>query len=282
MLTNNHVNAPTQFIEVGEIRFAYRRLGKKTGTPILLLGHFRANMENWDPAVTDGLGRDRPVILFSNTGIGASSGSTPDNVLQMAKDAITFIDAMGLQLIDLLGFSLGGFIAQQVTILRPDLIRRLVLAGTGPEGGEDMEKFTDEVTKAAINEPPLLEDFLLLFFSPSEKGQKAGKEFWNRRHLREAGIEPATTIEVMGAQAKAIADWGIPANQFLQLKRITQPVLIMNGNNDIMVPTKNSYLMFKHIENSKLILYPDSGHGFLFQYPLEFVEDVSAFLNKSF
>ncbi|MFC4211620.1 alpha/beta fold hydrolase [Pedobacter lithocola] len=281
MSANTHINAPTQFIEAGSIRFAYRKIGKPSGIPILLLGHFRATMENWDPTITEGLGQDRSVILFSNTGVGATSGKTPDTVLQMAKDAIMFIEALGLKQLDLLGFSLGGFIAQQITIIRPDPVRRLVLAGTGPEGGEDMAAYPDHVTKAAINEIPVLEDFLLLFFSQSEKSQQAGRDFWERRHLRISDVEPASSMETMGAQGKAIAAWGVPGSSYSQLNKINQPVLITNGNNDIMVPTSNSYLMFRHIPSSKLILYPDSGHGFLFQYPSEFVSDVREFLNQA-
>ncbi|WP_179412701.1 alpha/beta fold hydrolase [Mucilaginibacter sp. E4BP6] len=280
-MSNTHITAINQFIEAGGISFVYRRFGKAKGTPIILLGHFRANMENWDPAVTDGLAADREVILFSNTGIGLTNGETPDTVKQMANDAILFIEALGFQQVDLLGFSLGGFVAQQITIDRPDLVRKLVLAGTGPEGGKDMQEYIPEVTVAATNEKPALEDFLLLFFSPSEAGQNAGNAFWERRHLRNTNIEPASSMQVMAAQANAIGKWGIPAKFYPKLNQIEQPVLIANGNNDIMVPTINSYIMFQNIKNSKLILYPDSGHGFLFQYPQEFVADTNAFLLNS-
>ena len=278
MANNTHTTAANQFIEAGNINFAYRRFGKQSGIPVILFAHFRASMENWDPSVTDGLAAEREVILFSNTGIGLTSGETPETVKEMAQDAILFIEALGLKQVDLLGFSLGGFIAQQITIDRPDLVRRLVLAGTGPEGGQNMQEYPPEITALAINEVPVMEDFQVLFFSPSKAGQNAGKAFWERRHLRTAQTEPPSTPQVMAAQAKAIGLWGIPAKSYPQLNEIKQPVLITNGSNDVMVPTINSYITYVNIPNSKLILYPDSGHGFLFQYPEEFVADVNAFL----
>ncbi|TCC92377.1 alpha/beta hydrolase [Pedobacter frigiditerrae] len=280
MLQHTHTTAPNQFIEAGGIRFAYRKFGKEEGVPLLMLGHFRATMENWDPSITDGLATRRTVILFSNTGIGLTSGTTPDTIAGMSKDAVLFIEALGYQQVDLLGFSLGGFIAQQITLDRPDLVRRLVLAGTGPEGGQNMQEYTPEVTIAATTEVPSLENFLYLFFSPSENSQNAGRAFWERRHLRNNDLEPASSTGVLIAQASAIGKWGIPNPALPRLKEIKHEVLVVNGNNDIMVPTINSYNLFQHLTNSKLILYPDSGHGFLFQYPDEFVQDVTQFLNK--
>lgn len=273
--------APTQYIEAGAIRFAYRRYGKETGIPLILFGHFRSSMENWDPRVTDGFAKDRPVIIFSNAGIGLTNGSTPDNVQEMAKDAIAFIDALGLDQVDLLGFSLGGFIAQEITLARPELVRYLVLAGTGPEGGKDMQTYIPDVTRVATNEFPVMEDFLYLFFPANESSQKAGKEFWNRRTERKTDLDLPSSMAVMEAQAKAIGAWGIPKDEFPKLAQIKHPVLITNGNNDIMVPTINSYILFQNIPNSKLILYPNSGHGFLFQYPDEFVTDVTLFFNQA-
>jgi pimeloyl-ACP methyl ester carboxylesterase len=272
MSSISQITAPNQFVEVGEIRFAYRKFGKTTGIPLVFLGHFRSNMESWDPMVTDGFAKDRPVVVFSNAGIGLTSGSTPETVTEMARHAILFIEALGFQLVDLLGFSLGGFIAQQITLDRPDLVRRLVLAGTGPEGGQDMKSYTPAVTKAVTSEYPGLDDFLASFFTPSDESQTAGRAFWERRNRRNIDVEPVSTKEVMIAQATAIGSWGTP-------DEIKQPVLVTNGYDDLVVPTINSYILFKHVQNSKLILYPDSGHGFLFQYAEEFVRDVSAFLS---
>jgi pimeloyl-ACP methyl ester carboxylesterase len=281
MSSYTHITAPTQFVEAGGIRFAYRKFGRNSGVPLILLGHFRSTMENWDPAVTDGLGKDRPIILFSNAGIGLTTGDTPNTVAEMSRDAILFIDALGLNQVDLLGFSLGGFIAQQITLDRPYLVRRLVLAGTGPEGGQDMQTYIPEVQKVATNAIPVVDDFLYLFFSPSRASQMAGRAFWERRHQRETDLEPASSMAVMLAQAEAIGAWGISNPAFPRLHEIKQPVLIANGHNDIVVPTINSYILFKHIVGSRLILYPDSGHGFLFQFAEEFVRDVNSFLAGS-
>lgn len=278
---NTHNTAPTQFIEAGGIRFAYRTLGADKGVPLVLMGHFRATMENWDPLVSDGLAKGRRVILFSNQGIGLSSGQTPDTIAEMASDAILFIDALGLTQVDLLGFSMGGFIAQEIVLARPELVRKLILAGTGPEGGEDMQIYIPEVTKAATNEVTTLEDFLILFFPPSEAGQNAGRAFWKRRNERKEDIDIPSTMQVMQAQGNAIGAWGIPNPAYTKLKQIKHPTLVANGYNDIMVPTVNSIILFQQLLNSKLILYPDSGHGFLFQYPEEFVTDVTLFLDKA-
>lgn len=278
---NTHLTATTEFIEAGGIRFAYRKLGRQVGTPLILMGHFRATMENWDPLVTDGLAKSRPVILFSNQGIGLTSGQTPNTIAEMAQDAILFIDALGLKQVDLLGFSMGGFIAQEIVLTRPELVRKMVLGGTGPEGGQDMQTYIPEVTRSATSAVPDMEDFLYLFFPPSEASQNAGKAFWKRRNERKDDLDIPSSPQVMQAQANAIGTWGIPNVEYPRLKEIKHPTLIANGYNDIMVPTINSIILFQHLINSKLILYPDSGHGFLFQYPEEFVTDVSLFLEKA-
>src|ERR1700722_16034135 len=202
MSTHTHITAPIQFVEAGGIRFAHRKFRRNSRPPLLKLGHFPAPMENWDPDLTDGLGKSRPIILFSNAGIGLTTGTTPNTVAEMARDAIRFIEALELKQVDLLGFSLGGFIDVQITLDRPDLVRRLVLAGTGPEGGQDMQTYIPEVQKVATNENPVMEDFLYLFFTPSESSQKAGRSFWERRHRRKADVEPASSMEVMLAQAE--------------------------------------------------------------------------------
>jgi pimeloyl-ACP methyl ester carboxylesterase len=176
-MTNSHITAPTRFIEAGGVRFAHRRFGAPTGIPVLFLQHFRGGLDNWDPTVTDGLGRDRPVILFNNAGVASSGGEPADTVSGMANHVVTFIHALGLKQVDLLGFSLGGFVAQQVVLESPDLIRRVVLAGTGPQGGEGMDAFTPKVAEQATQETPVIENFLYLSFAPSETSQAAGRAF---------------------------------------------------------------------------------------------------------
>ena len=207
-MTNSHNSAPTRFIETSGVRYAYRRFGRAAGTPIVFLQHFRGGLDNWDPAVTDGIAKDRPVILFNNAGVATSGGEPADTVAGMAEHVVTFVNALGLEQIDLLGFSLGGFVAQQVALENPDLIRRIVLAGTGPQGGEGMDSFTPKVAEHATQETPVVENFLYLFFSPSESSQAAGRAFWERRHARAEQDVPSSMV-AMRAQAAAIASWGV-------------------------------------------------------------------------
>jgi pimeloyl-ACP methyl ester carboxylesterase len=280
MTRYTHVTAPTQFAEADGIRLAYRRFGTDSGTPLLFFQHFRGNMDYWDPAVTDGLAAKRPVILFDNAGTGASSGDTPETAEESADYAAAFLEAIGVPRIDALGFSLGGFVAQALTLRHPDLVRRLVLAGTMPRGGTREGADPDYQAVATRHEVATLEDFLFLFFEPSETSQAAGRAFWERRHLRTADVDRETTQQTMKAQSAASSNWIQPRGErFADLKGITQPTLVVNGRHDIMIPTINSYLLAQHLPAAQLIIYPDSGHGSLFQYPGLFVAHIARFLD---
>lgn len=271
-----HVLAPTTFVEAAGVRFAYRRLGSGSAVPLILLQHFRGNMDNWDPAVVDGLAVERPVILFDNRGIGRSSGISPDNIAEMASDAVDFIQALALPRIDLLGFSLGGMIAQQMLFDHPTLIRRAILVGTGGPGAAGM--FNPDVAMTAAKIPSDADSLLFLFFQPTEASQAAGLRSLQRIMIR-TDREPPTSRQAIEAQLAAIRAWGeTNGEMFARLKRIDQPVLVVNGTHDIMIPTFNAYALSQQLPKAHLILYPDAGHGSLFQYPDWFVHDASRFL----
>jgi pimeloyl-ACP methyl ester carboxylesterase len=285
-MTYRHVTAPTQFVEANGIRFAYRRFGQESGTPLLFMQHFRGGMDHWDPAVTDGFAKNRPVILFDNAGVASSSGETPDMIDAMAEHAADFVGALGISQIDLLGFSIGGYIAQTLAIRHPELIRRLILVGTGPRAGEPPQDpgyaqygaLTDPATG-----PSPIETYLYLFFRPTETSEAAGKMFWARRHARKEDVDVSTSAQTMAAQRAAITEWRQPRGErFAELKAITQPTLVVNGHDDIMVPTINSFTLSQKIPNAQLIVYPDSGHGSLFQFPELFVTHAAIFLDGPF
>jgi len=279
MAADTHVTAPTRFVEANGVRYAYRRFGQKDGVPVVFLQHFRGNLDNWDPLVTDGLAEGRPVILLNNAGVASSSGEIPTTIDALSDDVAAFVEALKLTQVDVLGFSIGGYIAQSFVLRHPRLVRRLVLVGTGPRNGDPTKN--PLVAKVAGNEVPTLEDFLFLFFSPSAEGQAAGRAFWERRHQRK-DADPPSSVQVMHAQRAALAEWRQPRGErYADLKTIKQPTLVVNGNDDIMVPTVNSISLSQHIPNAQLIIYPNSGHGSLFQYPELFVEHTRLFLNAS-
>ena len=284
-MIHTHQTAPTQFVEANSIRFAYRRFGKPDGVPLVFMQHFRGGMDHWDPAVTDGFAEHRPIILFDNAGVAASTGETPGTIDAMADHAADFIGALGLANVDLLGFSIGGYIAQTLALRRPELIRRLILAGTGPRAGEPPQdpKYGayGASTDPETGELPI-EAFLYLFFRPSETSQAAARAFWARRHMRERDVDPPTSAQTMAAQRAAITEWRQPRGErFAELKAINQPTLVVNGHNDLMVPTINSFSLSQSIPNAQLIIYPDAGHGALFQVPALFVAHAEMFLNGS-
>ena len=284
-MRHTHVSAPTQFVQASGIRFAYRRFGQDIGVPLVFMPHFRAGMDHWDPAVTDGFAASRPVILFDNAGVAGSSGETPDTVEAMAERAADFVAALGLSLIDVLGFSIGGHVAQNLTLRHPAIVRRLMLVGTGPRGGEPSQD-PKSAEYGASTDPRTgetgLEAFLYLFFRPSETSQAAGKAFWDRRHLRKNDVDPPSSPQTMAAQRAAITAWReVRGERYSELKNIGQPTLVVNGNHDIMIPTVNSFTLSQEIPRAQLIVYPDSGHGSLFQFPELFVAHGRMFLDDT-
>jgi len=278
MANDTHLTAPTLFIQANAVRYAYRRFGSQTGTPLVFLQHFRGGLDNWDPLVTDGLAQGRPVILLNNAGVASSSGETPETIDEMSDHVAAFIEALELTQVDVLGFSIGGYVAQSLVLRHPRLVRRLVLVGTGPRNGEPS---TDSrIPEVATHPVPTLEDFLFLFFSPSVASQAAGKAFWERRHQRK-DADPPSSPQTMKAQLAALMEWRKPRGErYADLKTIQQPTLVVNGNHDIMVPTINSFTLAQHIPNAQLIVYPDSGHAAQFQYPRLFVTHTELFLDN--
>jgi pimeloyl-ACP methyl ester carboxylesterase len=283
MTTHTHQTAPTQFAQVNGMRFAYRRFGKQNGVPLVFNQHYTGTMDHWDPAVTDGFAKSREVILFDNAGVSSSSGEVPATFADMGANAVAFIKALGLAKVDVLGFSIGGFVAQEITLAVPDLVRRLVLVGTGPRGGEGMEGGTPEgkrIFGASYDPPDHL--WLSVFFTPSAASQAAGREFLERFRLRSMDRDPEVTDKAAVAQRAAIAKWSARREHpYDYLKAIKQPTLVVNGSADLIIYTVNSFILQQQLPNAELIIYPDSAHGSHHQYPELFVRDVSTFLSTA-
>jgi len=280
-MIHTHQTARTQFVEANGIRFAYRRFGKAGGVPLVFNMHFTGTMDHWDPVVTDGFAKNREVILFNNAGVSSSSGEVPTTVEKMGANAVAFIKALGLTKVDVLGFSIGGFIAQEIALQVPDLVKRLVLVGTGPRGGEGMAARTPEAQRifSATYDPPD-ELWLSVHFTQSAASQAAGREFLKRFRLRTENRDPQVNEKVAPAQIKAIGKWGAPEQKpFEYLKSIHQPTLVVNGGKDVIVYSVNSFILQQNLPNAQLILYPDSSHGSQYQYPALFIADVTRFLD---
>ena len=280
-MTYTHQTAPTQFVEADGIRFAYRRFGKPGTVPVVFNQHYAGTMDYWDPAVTDGLAATREVILFNNAGVSSSSGEVPADFEKIGANAVSFVRALGLSRIDVLGISIGGFVAQEITLQAPELVRKLILVGTGPRGGEGMSNLTPEaqaIFGATYDPPEHL--WLAVHFGPSEKAQAAGLRFLERKLRRQEGRDPEPTPEAGNRQLEAVVKWGVPrADGFDYLKAITQPTLVVNGSRDVIIYTVNSFILQQNLPDAQLIIYPDANHGAPFQYPELFVAEATLFLD---
>jgi pimeloyl-ACP methyl ester carboxylesterase len=282
-MTETHLSAPTRFAEVNGDRFAYRRWGNAGSgqPPLFFLQHFRGGMDHWDPLMTDGLAAGREVILFNGRGVASSPGEPRTRIEDMADDAAAAIRSLRLSKVDVVGFSLGGFQAQDLTLRHPDLVRKLMLIGTGPRGGNPESE--PGVLEAAPRPVPTLDDFLYLFFGRSEAAKQAGRDFWERRHQR-VDQDPPSSPQVIQAQIEANMYYLPPPNKhdrFAHLRAITQPTFILNGNNDVMIPTINSFHMAQNIPAAQMFIYPDAGHAPHFQYPDRFLKHALQFLDEA-
>ncbi len=271
-------NAPTQYIEVEGVKYAYRKFGQQEGIPLVFFIHFLASIDDWDPALINPLAEKYPIILLDNKGVGGSGGTTPDNIEAMADDAASVIKALGYKKVNVLGFSIGGFVAQLLAVQHPDLVNKLILAGTGHKGGAYIANIMTHVAKAQKVEPQ--NPRLYLFFAPTESSRKAGVAYTERLQSRiKEDRVPTFSQTTLENQAKAIIRYGSEQDvDFKILKSIKQPTLIVNGNDDIMVGSINSFNMVQQIPNSKLVLWSDSGHGALYQYHDDLVKEIESFL----
>jgi pimeloyl-ACP methyl ester carboxylesterase len=276
MSTHTALTVPTRFVEADNIRFAYRRWGKPGGLPLVFMQYFSANLDDWDPQVTDGFAADHDVILFNNAGVASSGGETPGTVSEMTRDALAFSDALGLKRFNVVGFSLGGMIAQQMALDRPDRVNRIILLGTGPRGGEGMT-----FTELSAEERADPDQFLLTaFFSPTDASQAAGRAYLKRLAARTRDRDLPVSTKTAEAQLRAIREWGAvpPSDRYATLPKIEHPTLVVHGTKDVVVRPVNAFILAEHLPDAQLILYPDASHGAQYQHAELFLKHAKLFL----
>jgi pimeloyl-ACP methyl ester carboxylesterase len=281
--TTTSVNAPTRSVEAenGET-YAYRRFGTSgDGVPMIFLQHFRGNLDNWDPALVDNVASRREVILVDNTGVGASTGVVPPSVSQMAHDMAAFLRALSITRYDLFGFSLGGFVAQELALLRPNEVRTITLAGTGPAGAPRMHGWREDIYRASHHDQSTAESLLYIFFAHTDASRAKGVEFIHRLGLRTNDRDKPTTTAVRDAQYDAVVEWGIPDLGKLELLlAIRQPTLVLQGDDDLMIPTPGSHVLAGLIPDARVHIFPDAAHASIFQYPTETAQLVNDFVDS--
>jgi pimeloyl-ACP methyl ester carboxylesterase len=260
------------------IEYTYRELGVGE-VPLVLLQHFRGNLDNWDPALVNDLAAQRRVVTFDNVGVGGTTGTTPNTVAAMAHGAIAFIEAMDLTTVDLLGFSIGSFVAQEIALIRPDLLRRVVLGSSAPQGAPGMHGWAPDVIDAVGQPEPNPQGYIDVFFAPTPTSRASGQQVAGRIFGRTTNRDAPTTWQTRQAQYDAVCTWGIPNHSLLErVGAIDVPVLVANGDSDPMILPRYSYLLAGLLPNARLIIYADSAHGFLFQHHTQFAADVNSFL----
>jgi pimeloyl-ACP methyl ester carboxylesterase len=275
-----YVDAPTQQVAAGNgIEYAYRDVGEGD-VPLVLLQHFRGNLDNWDPALIDALAAERRAVTFDNVGVGATTGTTPNTIEAMAHGAIAFVEALGFEQVDLLGFSIGSFVAQEIALIRPDLLGRVVLASAAPQGAAGMHGWAPEVIGAVGTPETTPEGYISVFFAKTDSSREAGQQAAGRIFGgRKTDRDEPTNWQTRQAQYDAVCTWGIPNHSLLErVRAIDLPVFVANGDSDPMILPRYSYLLAGLLPDAHLTIYPDSAHGFLFQHHDQFAADVHAFL----
>jgi len=277
-----YAESPTKMVSAANgIDYAFREVGAGD-VPLVLLQHFRGNLDNWDPALVDALAADRRVVTFDNVGVGGTTGRTPNTIEAMAHDAIAFLEAMEFQRVDLLGFSIGSFVAQEIALIRPDLLRRVVLASSAPQGAAGMHGWAPEVIGAVGAPETNPQGYLGVFFAPTTTSREAGQQVAGRIFGRTTGQDEPTTWQTRQAQYDAVCAWGIPNHGLLQrVAAILLPVFVANGDSDPMILPRYSHLLAGLLPDARVTIYPDSAHGFLFQHHGRFAADVHAFLEEA-